>query len=1042
MAANGNRKIQWLHISDVHINSGDPYDRNTVFDALIKSLPTLKQKGLDADLIFFTGDIAYAGKPKEYDAAGKLFDEILKAFELSRGNLFVVPGNHDVDRTAGFGLARSLQSEEDSQRYFGGEGPLLHAMRQKNFKDWYDQYFVGIRSFDNTTSCGPYAEIDIDGFRVGVLPLNTAIFSADDDDHGKLWLGRRALQQATRTGTESAHLVIGIMHHPLDWLSEVERGQITTHLREFCDCLLRGHLHQNEEERIESRSTTTLHLAAGALYQNSQWPNCAQFVEVSDAGFSIRPIRYSDTPSPQWIIDNTIYPEQPDYFGFVPRDLSDRAPTNEIVDGSPPPFPVLEHPELKDERTGREATADVEFERDLFVSPNGTAIYVEPRLSQTAPEQVGLLDETVQFIGASDVVAATESFAIYCQSEYGGTTLSKRLYRDFKRNGASAELRDAANMPQYRAKLRDAFVDQRSNNEPNTLILDNYDHLKHERLLKEINSLEIFTRVILISTVRGAQMDSRPPSVNGTESKKLFLWAVSRQGIRTIAATLLDSADDRHISSVVEKVYSDLLALSIPLTPFNAVMYIKVLSKEYDFQPFNRVDIVEKYMGGALSTSSEAFAGQLTSKDKLEILTEFAYSLYSRSASFFTDIEWFEFSKQYTEETLTSFSASDLLRSLEESKILFRFTDRLYFKYSFYFSFLVGRYISSRPEVASAFLSTQSVYAVYGVVETIAGLTADGTKLIEHLTTDLESKLDQFFERFIPRDFDPLAHAEWELSRDDESVWEKVNQAVEEGPVSTSELDLIRTSFRREAQTADQQVRYSELKTLEYEVFVSSLMLTQALKASHGVRAGVKKRALIACLTTDVIGMQLGTILASEIAKRDWVQWGGAIFLGFKSEERDSKDELAATVAIVSNIPNAVAVKAADDLASRKLGEAFKAIVPDLDPGSFINVLAFTCVLTSKPSGWPDILEKQISKVGRRAYYLAVMLNMLMRDFQHGVNKQADIDTLKRLIATIYAKRNYNKAAPGAKLVNDMIKTLESDGTLSKSPSDIVDGAT
>ena len=51
----------WLHISDLHFKEGDPYDRDKVLTALLRSLTAFARQGWRPDLIFVTGDIAYGG---------------------------------------------------------------------------------------------------------------------------------------------------------------------------------------------------------------------------------------------------------------------------------------------------------------------------------------------------------------------------------------------------------------------------------------------------------------------------------------------------------------------------------------------------------------------------------------------------------------------------------------------------------------------------------------------------------------------------------------------------------------------------------------------------------------------------------------------------------------------------------------------------------------------------------------------------------------------------------------------------------------------
>jgi predicted MPP superfamily phosphohydrolase len=103
-----NRTLTWLHLSDIHFQQGDSYNRNVVLRALISAVQRFRTQGCCPNLIFFTGDIASSGKEKEYVSTSTFLDELLHAAGLDKKYLFIVPGNHDVDRNAAKGLERTL----------------------------------------------------------------------------------------------------------------------------------------------------------------------------------------------------------------------------------------------------------------------------------------------------------------------------------------------------------------------------------------------------------------------------------------------------------------------------------------------------------------------------------------------------------------------------------------------------------------------------------------------------------------------------------------------------------------------------------------------------------------------------------------------------------------------------------------------------------------------------------------------------------------------------------------------------------------------
>ena len=299
------KTLTWLHVSDFHFKDDDSYDRAVVLRSLISAVEKARLKNLCPDCIFVTGDVAHSGRDQEYVAASAFFNELREVTALDKSRLFIVPGNHDVDRHKGKGLVRSLSSEEESVDFFGPEHPQHHFAKLEAFRQWFNDYFEGVREFPSRSTCQTQ-EIDVRGIRIGVVAINSALFSIDQDDYGNLWVGRRCLDKAiTEINELSPHLKIALMHHPLEWLHEAERSNIQTQLSNNVDCILRGHLHEAESSKTVTSTTSVLHIAAGAAYQSRQYPNRAFFVRVAlDASEAcIHPIRYEDKPQEVWRID-------------------------------------------------------------------------------------------------------------------------------------------------------------------------------------------------------------------------------------------------------------------------------------------------------------------------------------------------------------------------------------------------------------------------------------------------------------------------------------------------------------------------------------------------------------------------------------------------------------------------------------------------------------------------------------------------------------------------------------------------------------------
>lgn len=310
------KKVRWLHISDFHFKRGTSYDRDVVLNALIESLPAVFQRLGKPDVIFATGDIAFSGSAAEYEGASSFFDEVLSICGLTREKLFVVPGNHDVDRAGGRGLARTLKDAAEADFYFQSDDLLHVSQRMRNFKTWFDGFFSEIRTFSTHSTCELPEIVDIDGFKLGIYRVNSAAFALDDHDHGKLFIGRVCLADVFKeTIVTDANFVI--MHHPLDWLSPIEFPQVKSKLRIRADLILTGHMHETDAERTDGVFGSAIHLTAGASYQTRRQFNRAMVCAIDGGEVAVHPLRYEDSPREIWTVDPSLYPESPDLSGRI-----------------------------------------------------------------------------------------------------------------------------------------------------------------------------------------------------------------------------------------------------------------------------------------------------------------------------------------------------------------------------------------------------------------------------------------------------------------------------------------------------------------------------------------------------------------------------------------------------------------------------------------------------------------------------------------------------------------------------------------------------
>ena len=114
-----------------------------------------------------------------------------------------------------------------------------------------------------------------------------------------------------------------MVHHPWAYLSEFDQHKARSAVHQHSDLLLRGHLHQPLVERVlpPDPSRGCLELAAGCVYENSQYPNAFQWIELSRALKSVR-VSFRAWLHNAWTVDRN-QPNCPD--GHADFKLDERS---------------------------------------------------------------------------------------------------------------------------------------------------------------------------------------------------------------------------------------------------------------------------------------------------------------------------------------------------------------------------------------------------------------------------------------------------------------------------------------------------------------------------------------------------------------------------------------------------------------------------------------------------------------------------------------------------------------------------------------------
>ncbi|MGL5832528.1 MAG: leucine-rich repeat domain-containing protein [Waterburya sp.] len=277
--------LTWLHLSDLHAcKPRTGWDAKRVTDTLCQDLQKMhEQYGLKPDLIFFTGDAAYGhmgndgGKSitEQFCEAHDFLTAVRESFQpaIAQRNLFLVPGNHDVNRTK---ISRFEQQALESIKSLD---EITSVVKDTGI-DWQriicrlDDYahFLQTYGYDHLLTGKEhliYADArEIGDLRVGIAGFNSAWSSPGN---GRLWMAGRFQLETLLQKLPKNDFAIALLPHPTNWLMPEEHPTFGRRLEQDFPFVLHGHEHQDFVRADASTGHTVI--SAGACHEWSESKN-------------------------------------------------------------------------------------------------------------------------------------------------------------------------------------------------------------------------------------------------------------------------------------------------------------------------------------------------------------------------------------------------------------------------------------------------------------------------------------------------------------------------------------------------------------------------------------------------------------------------------------------------------------------------------------------------------------------------------------------------------------------------------------------------
>jgi len=214
--------MNYLHLSDVHFGLKQLTSEEAMKNFCEQTYEIASRYGyLPIDNVFVTGDLKYAKGNQVYPSTiVEFFSELKTSFSISNSQLFITPGNHDVNKDA---YKREERIEDIKKDYIPQTREISDDLynkikKQGDYKGFCKIYkdIIGIEF-----KLQPFIRSNS---TVNVIHVNTPLVSYDSKtDQGQLIVDVKKVNSLCEVKNDLPTFVIG--HHPISWLTRKEKEE-------------------------------------------------------------------------------------------------------------------------------------------------------------------------------------------------------------------------------------------------------------------------------------------------------------------------------------------------------------------------------------------------------------------------------------------------------------------------------------------------------------------------------------------------------------------------------------------------------------------------------------------------------------------------------------------------------------------------------------------------------------------------------------------------------------------------------------------------
>ncbi len=471
-------RILLLHLSDIHFQ-GDARS-NKVLEHIEHISGVVERGAADslACFIVISGDIAFSGKPQEYEIALDFITKLTKSIGDSHPALKVhvvaVPGNHDCD----------FAQESEMRKFVFKSGGLRNAEDineavVKELTAIQDSFF----RFESTMGNEPedkgvsYSGLDrlyyerpfiVDGTYITFQCFNAAWMSQIPEPQGQMVYPLHLV----KSGEKESDLVISVFHHPDRWLESNNSRPFREYVEQTSDVVMTGHEHSSDRFTKHNRLGAVSEYIEGGALQNPDNARASGFnlIELDLTSKKKKVISYE-------LAKNSYKTDGRTEWKTFERNVSLRS--KGFINNESFANWLIETGTPYSHRSQHALTLP-----DLFIFPDLDAVPLDKKQGEDELELEIPTERVVSFAIEHVLLLVTGA------DQAGKTSMAKMLYRELLDRGSVPVIVDGASIKSTNSDDLLKLVDRQVAAQYDNSVLARFEQLKPERKVLIIDDFD------------------------------------------------------------------------------------------------------------------------------------------------------------------------------------------------------------------------------------------------------------------------------------------------------------------------------------------------------------------------------------------------------------------------------------------------------------------------------------------------------------------------------------------------------------------------